>query len=278
MLLSIEGDEATYKSGTAYTAPLPIVGFQFDLGHKRAIYGSLFDKYFAGLSVEVVKYNRFGPNVVNESDKPWATKDITIFELPQPVQLGAGNTTGFISLWDYFISYLGMACSDGDVKSIVLDTATIARRIKSDAYLEELNNNAAREGKTPRKQLLQIEYGHANDAMRNIYSLMASIDKNFIAIHHLTDEYKPQQGSNGSIESLPTGNRVLEGLTGSLRYFDVALRNEKDKRTNAITSKIIKCGYDLSLEGLPLVPDIDWNTLVGFIEGSNQGRIQFDKR
>ena len=277
MLLSIEGEEKTAKSTFAYTAPLPIVGFAFDIGHDRAINGTMFDKYFKGLSVNVVKYDRYHDNIVQTTTPPWVNNDITIFELPQPVQFDSNKHEGYIKLWDYFISYLGLAVSDSSIKSIVLDTATIARRVKSDAYLEELNLRSNDPSKF-RKQLLQIEYGHANDAIRNIYTIMASMSKNFVAIHHLTDEYKPQQLANGSVESAPTGNRILEGLTGSARYFDVCLRNNKDSKTNTITSKILTCGYNLSLEGMPVVPEQNWNSLVELITGSLDGRIQIDKR
>ena len=36
-MLSIEGDEATGKTTLAYSAPLPIVGFAYDMGIERAI-------------------------------------------------------------------------------------------------------------------------------------------------------------------------------------------------------------------------------------------------
>ena len=279
MLLSIEGEEKTAKTTTALTAPLPIVAFTFDIGSQRAIYGSKFDTYFKDLKIETIRYDRIKKdnNVLDMVNPPWINNDITIFELPQPIQLDSKRHEGYIDLWDYFISRLGLAAGDDRVSSIVIDTATIARRIKTDAYLEELNVIAVREGKAIRKQLLQIEYGHANDAMRNIYSLMASINKNFIAIHHLTDEYKPQQASSGAVESMPTGKRILEGLTGSARYFDVCIRNDKNNN-GLITGKILTCGYNLSLEGMPVVPTLDWNSLARLIMGSLDNRIQIDLR
>lgn len=276
MLLSIEGEEKTAKSTLALTAPLPIVLFGFDIGQDRAINGTQFDKYFKGLKIETIRYNRFGAN--DPTQVNWQGNDITIFELPQPIQLDSRKHEGYIALWDYFISLLGMAASDSNVASVIVDTATIARRTKTDAYLEELNLVAVRDSKPIRKQLLQIEYGHANDAMRNIYSLFATIpNKNLIALHHLTDEYKPQM-VNGSMDSAPTGKRVLEGLTGTARYFDVCVRNEKAPVSNSITSKIVTCGYNLGLEGMPIVPDPDWNSLVGLIEGSLSNRIVLPKR
>ena len=277
MLLSIEGDEKTAKTTTAYTAPLPIVGFQFDIGQQRAINGTQFNKYFKGLDIHTVKYNRIKPqdNLLDPNNPPWVGHDITIFELPAPVQLDSSKHEGYIALWDYFISRLGLAAGDGSVSSIVLDTATIARRIRIDAYLEELNRNAANNGTAIRKQLLQIEYGHPNDSIRNIYQTMASLNKNFVATHHLTDEYVPAM-VNGSMTTAPSGKKVLEGLSGSARLFDVCIRNDKGSK-GEINSTIVTCGYNLALEGMK-IPNLDWNTLIAMIEGSLENRIELDKR
>ncbi|KKK87943.1 hypothetical protein LCGC14_2748140, partial [marine sediment metagenome] len=46
MLLSIEGDEATGKTTLAYSAPLPIVGFAYDMGIERAIKGGKYEELF----------------------------------------------------------------------------------------------------------------------------------------------------------------------------------------------------------------------------------------
>ena len=43
MLLSIEGDEACGKTTLAYSAPLPIVGFAYDMGIERAIKGGKYE-------------------------------------------------------------------------------------------------------------------------------------------------------------------------------------------------------------------------------------------
>ncbi|KKL24352.1 hypothetical protein LCGC14_2416150, partial [marine sediment metagenome] len=56
MLLSIEGDEATGKTTLAYSAPLPIVGFAYDMGIERAIKGGKYEELFKGLDIEIVPY------------------------------------------------------------------------------------------------------------------------------------------------------------------------------------------------------------------------------
>lgn len=276
MLLSIEGEEKTGKTTFAYSSPLPIVGFNFDIGEKRALYGTMHDKLFKDLDIEIIPYPKDIKEQQQYSDK-WTGHDITIFRLPPPVQIDSNNPTGFVNLWNWFIGHLGLAISDDSIGSYVLDTATIARRVKSDAHLENLNIIALADKKQPRKQLLQIEYGPINDAIRNIYSMAASLDKNFIAVHHLTDEYKPQM-VQGEMVTIPSGNKILEGLNGTHRFFDVAIRQNIDNK-NKITSKILICGYNTDLQGMNLPAGMEnWDGLVDLVSGSVGNRLQFDKR
>ena len=272
MLLSIEGEEKSGKTTLAYTAPLPIVGFSFDLGTDRAINGTKYDEWFKGLKIERVPYG---------AEVSWNGNDITIYDLPRPIQLNQEALSGFMELWAYFIQLCASAMMDKSVSTIVVDTMTLCRRIKADAYLQELQEEVAKENakdgknRRPRKQLLQIEYGHANDSIRNLYDLAQSMGKNFVAVHHLTDEYKPQLKSDGTVESMPTGTRVLEGLVGTYRYQDLAVRNEK--KGSGIETKILSCGYNLGLEGMAII-GCSWDTLAGMISGSLGGRIQIQRR
>lgn len=274
MLLSIEGPEKSAKTTFAYTAPLPIVGFQFDLGHDRAIYGTQFDKYFEGLKIETHKYNRIANEGIRPSPELWAGKDITIFELPQPLQFDSSLVSGYIHLWEYFISLLGMVASDSNVNTIVLDTATVARGVKTNAYIEELNNKAKANNTALRKQLLQIEYGHVNSAFENIYTIMKSLNKTFITVHHTRDERKDQL-IRGELVSVPTGNLELDGWNKTYRFVDVAIRNSVDK--GVVSSEIIVCGENLELVGSKF-PNMNWNFLVDLISGSLGGRKEYVKR
>lgn len=266
MILSIEGPEATGKTTLAYTAPLPIVGFSFDLGSERALYGTQYDAYFAGLDINVIPYDPKAPI-------PAKYGDITIFEMPQPVQLDQNRLVGFSEQWTYFISRLSDALTTKNVPTVVVDTMTLARRIKADAYLQELQE---KNPGNPRKQLLQIEYGHANDSIRNIYTLVAGLRKNLVAVHHQTDERKDGVDKDGAVVSMMTGAKVLEGLAQTYRYVDVALLTEKNK-SGQIVAKMTKCGYNLSLEGNP-INNPTWDSLVNQISMSLGGRLKFDTR
>ena len=272
MILGIEGEDKCGKSTLAYTAPLPIVGFSFDLGSERAIYGTQFDQHFKGLKIEKIRFKRG-----DTAKKAWEGNDITIYELPQPIQLDSNKLIGFTDVWDYFIALVGMAaedCMGVKLSTVVIDTMTLARRIKADAYLQELQENTPTSGKA-RKQLLQIEYGHANDSIRNIYTLFGGIGANLVALHHLTDERKDGLDRDGAVVSMLTGNRILEGLAQTYRYIDVGVR--MDKVQGVPTGTLIRCGYNLSMEG-DVITSPTWDKIVNRISMSVGDRLQFQRR
>lgn len=278
MLLSIEGEEACGKTTLAYTAPRKVVGFAFDMGVERAIKGAKYQELFADLTVHVRPYDGTVSSV-----PAWADHDITIYELPIPVQLDTMLLKGCESLWDYFIQLLVGAFKDNTVRTVVIDTMTIARRLKADAYLERLQIT-----KPDRERLIQIEYGATNDAIRSIYTMAAGVKKNLVVVHHLTDERKETIDKNGAIVQALTGNRILEGLNGTYRFVDVAVRNHvgkirvDDLATNerteqtGVVSTFGKCGYNLSQVGLP-VNNPTWDKLCRQIEDSLGGSMELER-
>jgi hypothetical protein len=265
MLLVIEGEEATAKTTLAYTAPRPIVGFAFDMGIERALQGAKHDELFKGLDIEVKPYNYDAKAVPG-----WSGHDITIYELPQPVQLDSVVVKGAEELWGYFIQLAAAALTDDKVRTVVIDTATVARRVKADAYLQALQD------KNPeRERLLQIEYGPTNDAIRSIYTTGAGVKKNLVTTHHLTDERKERPNPrSGQIEQILTGERILEGLAQTYRYADIALRNSvKDGK---VIANFRKCGYNLALQGMD-IQDPTWDKICTTVERSLDDRIKLEK-
>lgn len=267
MLLSIEGEEACGKTTLAYTIPPPVVGFAFDLGVERALHGAK-NEWFEGLSIQVIPYRANAPLGAPED----FNSDITIFELPQPVQLDTNQIHGASQLWSYFIERLAKAIQNSDVKSIVVDTMTIARRVKADAYLQELQE-ATPTGQQKRKQLIQIEWGNTNDAIRSIYTAIAGTKKNMVAVHHVTDERKESLNSKGEVVQVLTGNRILEGLSQTYRFVDVAIKNVNNGGN--IESTFRKCGYNLSID-VPL-RNPKWATIVTAIEDSLGGKLTLEE-
>ena len=270
MITSIEGDEATGKTTLAYTGPLPIVGFQFDMGAERAIYGGRFVQHFEGLDIHQEPYN---PGL--KADTLTWPHDITVFELPQPIQLSGTRIVGCKELWEYFIVLVAKAMSDPKVRTIVIDTMTVARRVKAEAHLQDLQEHP-KPGAEPRIRLQQVEWGPPNDAVRNLFTMASGLKKNLVAIHHLTDERGTTFDKDGVAQSVLTGNRMLEGLNHTYRFVDIALRMTKVRgKGTVVVAEMLKCGYNLALEGItkenPCYDDIiDWVNM--------GGRLNLDRR
>lgn len=277
MLLSVEGESGCGKTTLAYTAPSKVVGFAFDMGVERALYGGLHNQLFKDRTIQIVPYDSKAPAVPQVAE--WNNNDITVYELPQPIQLDTIMISGAEILWNYFIGHLVTVLKDPGVRSIVIDTMTVARRVKADAYLEGLQANT-QEGKKPRERLLQIEYGATNDAIRGIYTTAAGMKKNLVAVHHLTDERKETIGPTGQVEMALTGKRILEGLSQTYRFVDIAIRNEKlvnpTKDQPRIRTVFNKCGYNLALEGTP-IGNPTWDMLSQVIEDSLGGTLQLER-
>jgi hypothetical protein len=283
MLLSIEGDEATGKTTLAYSAPLPIVGFAFDMGIERAIKGGKYEELFAGLEINVIPYNK---TIDHLDTEPWKDFDITIFELPSPIQLDSMRLRGNTDLWLYSINLMAAAFSDPKIASIVVDTMTVARRTKASSHLEVLQGAAyAPDGSPlpdgrggflrPREQLIQIEYGKINDAIRDIYTTGAGVKKNLIATHHLTDERKEAPDEHGKLVQILTGKKILEGLAQTHRFVDIAIRTSKEG--GEIKSELLKCGYNLKLEGVTL-ENPTWNSIAELVLMGTGNRIDVGRR
>lgn len=294
MILSIEGEAGSGKTTYAYTAPRKVVGFSFDLGAYRALNGLKYDDFFADSKVAIVDYEPTDLHPVADTAKftaavkkkiVWPKHDITVYELPEPVQL-TNRVLGCRQLFSYFLVLFGNAVQDDEVRTIVIDTATLARRVASAAYLQELQETALAKGSKEdelRKQLLQIEYGHPNDMIRNIYTLMKGVKKNLVMIHHLGDEYKPfLDPKTGQMESQRTGKRIYEGMRESDRLWDVGLRASEvaTKPKNGgdyYEFEYVKCGYNPMLKGTRAAGN-NWNTMVAQIDGSLGGRSDLEKR
>ena len=262
MLLALEGEECCGKTTLAYTAPCPIVGFAFDMGIERALSGAKHE-LFEGLKMQVKSYHDI------TAVPCWEGYDITIYELPQPIQLDSVQVKGAEPLWSIFIQLIAASYRDQQVRSIVVDTMTVARRVKADAYLEALQKNNPN-----RERLIQIEYATTNDAIRSLYTTGAGIKKNLIAVHHLTDERRETVDSNGKVVQALTGNRILEGLAQTYRYMDIALRLRADE--GKVSAQFMKCGYNLSLKGMS-VPNPTWNTICQMVEDTLGGRIKLER-
>lgn len=304
MIISVEAEQKKGKTTFAYTGPLPIVGFSFDMGIERALQGSRHH-WFEGLKIHVEPWDRetvihatAASQLLWKPGQKAAGADIIIYELPPPIQLGSILVKGVRELWEHFSYCCSEALQDFNIQCTVIDTGTLARRVKADAYLQSLQESwiAAHEGNAKRgiyeegnskmrERLIQIEWAAANDAMRDIYATAQGLHKNLVVTHHLTDERKEVLVHNNGRtekENVATGERILEGLANTPRYVDIAMRIDtwKDPAVvgapTQLVAKIQNCGYNLDLEG-DSIPNPTWDKVADRVMMSLGGRLQLPK-
>lgn len=295
MILSVEAEIKVGKSTLAYTAPLPIVSFDFDMGAERGLYGTKYE-LFLDADIQIEEYGSLGQAVKLVQSIP--PNGILVFHLPEPLQTNPEQLSGGMDLWYYFVTLAAEAQKSTQVQSIVVDTMSAARRIAADAHLEKLQLERNRQidiAKTksdqdrvpePRTNLLQIEWGKPNDWTRDIYNTTKGARKNLVATHHLTDGYEDGTDGTGRVVRRATGKRVLEGLNRTYQFTDMSIRMKREqvqslldlsRRELAVTADILFCGYNLSLEGTQLI-NPTWDLLANRVSDSLGGRINLPVR
>lgn len=262
MILSIEGDEKTGKSTLAYTAPLPIVSFSFDMGHGRALYGSQHDKLFKDSNIQVIKV---GPK---EAIPEPSSSDITVYVAQSPIQMDPKKTSGMMEFWAKWLPPILKAIQEPK-GTLVIDTMTLLRSHRVAAHLED----------TGQRQLLQIQYGIPNDSIRDLYTFCQSYEKDLVAIHHLRAKWGKVMESGKLVDGELPGEFEADGLSKTDKFVDVVLRMERSPKgaKSTMQGTLRLCGYNPSLEGTPL-SDPTWNDVVGLIEAAGWAGEKFKRR
>ena len=265
--LSLEGVRGSTKSSTAYTGPYPSVGFAFDIGWEGAIWGAKFNQYFKNLDIQVMDYE---PGRKASKDD-WVGHDITIYNLPPPINTSDSLVKGKRELWAYFNERIGLALVDDYVRSCIVDTMTAGREIRTDAHLQYLQS-LPRQG-PPRTNLIEIEYKVPNEAVSDIWVNFAAMRKNLICTHHLRDQYGDfmESDDKGVVHKVrhTTGELELAGWGKTYDKVDAALRMETYKEQVKPGQPVVvhnkgtfaKCRYVPALEGTVL-EDITWDSLM----------------
>lgn len=260
MIISVEGHAGTGKSNFIFSGPLKVVVFSTDMGHNRALYGSMFKKFYEGLKIQKVPYKAGTADKVKDAYKDF---DITVYELPSPIQMDPKKVIGCTEQWSYFQEIYVHLFGDPEVQTIGIDTMTLLRKLRIDARIQELQA-----GGKPREQLMQIEYGIPDGDIRNLYGLANSFQRNLIVSHHLRDHYVSVQ-KDGKVETVPDGTFEIDGLKDTERMVDIFMRTEKTK-SGELQTKMTKCGYDLTKEGIPIV-EATWDKVINMISLSWNG-------
>lgn len=277
----------------------------FDAGSIRALYGSRW-KLFEGVDIEVNKYP-----YPTFTDKPslrahWNRnngKAITVYLLPEPLQTGS-RVRGCSELWNDFMKLFNLALEFDEVKTIGVDTMTLARRIANNSHLQDQQWS-----KPDKLTLGEFEYTRPNDLCRSLYMqvqnlsenrLVTGKEKHLVVVHHLRPIYvnRVVDGVTKSVvltQRQPNGSDEvqyeMEGLTGTYRFVDVAIRMEKflweDQDEAPVNGRRIKhtgvrgtfrkCGFNLSLEQTQLISPT-WDTIARVINKELHPRAKIELR
>lgn len=252
MIVLIGGEEKTGKTTFALSFPKPLAYFEFDIGgYERAI--SRVPKEERAL--------------------------ITRYQYPTPLQalvvpnskelLHAKLVVGMKELWYKFLTDYNAACSNPEIRTLVLDTWYQVWEVnrlsvlqeKQEAQLDE--NGALKKGEKLRQALLQIEYAEPNARMRNIMFYARGLGKDLVLVTYDRDEYKPQLDPDGRIVEVRTGKKLYGGWTETQKHCDIALWTYLDK--GKPVAKITLPGI-VPLEMVDFVlPDNSYNTLMSVI-------------
>jgi len=217
MIVVIGGEEKTGKTTFALTFPKPLAYFEFDIGgYDRAI------------------------RRIPENERALITRK----QYPTPLQamvlpnskelLHAKLVVGMKELWYKFLSDYNNACTNPEIRTIVLDTWFQVWEInrlsvlqeKQEAQLED--DGTLKKGEKLRQSLLQIEYGEPNARMRNLMFYARGTGKDLVLVTYDRDEYKPQLDADGRRVEVRTGKKVYGGWGETMKHADIALWTSLD--------------------------------------------------
>lgn len=249
-ICAICGDEGTGKTTMALTFPKPLLHLDIDVGgYRRAAWR---------LDIEGVESNSYPKPIQIEKLLGQTGSPSTRISIPKKVE-------GMKELWQQIVQDFVDACTNKELKTIVIDSSTLLWNICHQSHLQELHERQLiqwrnRNPKTPfdeneyRERLLPVEYGPANDKMRTILHTARSFQKNLVLTHYPTDEYGAIPDAKGNITEGKTGVKVLDGFKETVKLVDLVMwlsikeRIDKGVKTKEPIARITKCG----LEGMGL--------------------------
>jgi len=258
-IVAICGEEGTCKTTMALTFPKVLSHLDIDVGgFKRAAWR---------LDVSGVESHSF-PKPLTDADIAKMKGIVTTnpqastraLAIPKKIE-------GMKELWQTIINQIVKDALNPELKTIVIDSATMHYKAGCEAYLQELQEkqlmkwtNDPKTRSIPfnendyREKLLPIEYGTVYDRLQRIYHTCRSYKKNLILIHYPTEEYGTVSDARGNMVEGKTGKVIMDGYKDTPKFADlimwlsikeVVAGGKKDKHP---TAKITKCG----LEGMGL--------------------------
>lgn len=247
-IVAVCGDEGTGKTTMALTFPKPLIHFDVDVGgYRRAAWrldmvGVTSKSYPKPIQIDKLMGIIGSPS--------------TRVTIPKKVE-------GMKELWQQIVTDFIAACMDAEVKTVVIDSATLLWGICHNSHLQELQERQLYRWKADfktknvpfdendyRERLIPVEYGPANDRMRTILHTARSYNKNLILTHYPTDEYGAMPDGKGGMVDGKTGKRILDGFKETLKLVDLVVwASVKEIVTAGVgekypVCKITKCGLE----------------------------------
>jgi len=253
-IVAICGDEGTCKTTMGLTFPRKTSHLDVDVGG--------FARAAWRIDVEGVESYSF-PKPLTDADIA-KMKGITTEASTRTVSYPK-KIEGTKELWQNIIEQIVADCLAQDIKTIIVDSATLHYKIGCDAYLQELQDKQVLKWKkdhpsTPfdendyREKLQPVEYGVVYDRLQRIYHTSRSYRKNLILIHYPTEEYGSISDGKGGVTEGKTGKIIMDGYKETAKFSDLVLwLSIKETMVGGVpdkqpVAKITKCG----LEGMGL--------------------------
>jgi len=258
-IVTICGEEGTCKTTMGLTFPKPQSHLDIDVGgYKRAAWR---------LDTADIETHSF-PKPLTDAD---IAKMKGIVSPPQASTRAAAipkKVEGMKELWQTIIDQFVKDCLTKELKSVILDSATMMYKIGCDAYLQELQEKQLIRWKKEhpttqfdandfRERLQPIEYGVVYDRLQRIYHTSRSYRKNLILIHYPTDDYGPMPDGKGGFQDAKTGKIIIDGYKDTTKFSDLVMwltlkshmvpsdpSNPKSIKIEYPIAKITKCGIE----------------------------------
>ena len=141
----------------------------------------------------------------------------------------AKQVEGMRELWTDIVKAFIKSLKDPKINTIVLDSATMLWQIAHSAHLQELQEKQIAENKVKpdmsnlREKLMSMEYGPANDRMRQLFHSARGMKKNLVLVHYPRDVYKDVVSDKGEVTSMRTGALEMDGFKETQKHSDLVV-------------------------------------------------------
>lgn len=222
------GEEGTCKTTMAMSFPKPLSHLDVDVGG--------YDRAAWRIDTSGIETHSF-PKPLTDADiakmKGLASKSTTstraVAGVPKKVE-------GMKELWQVIIDQIVTDALNPEIRTIVIDSATLHYKIGCDAYLQELQEKQLIRWKANpqtknlpfdenefREKLQPIEYGQIYDRLQRIYHTARSYKKHLVLIHYPTDEYGAVADGKGGITEGKTGKVIMDGYKDTAKFADIVV-------------------------------------------------------